>query len=39
MSDFKLLTQRKIVDILIGDVAILEKEDKQFRLPYLSGIK
>ena len=37
MSDFKLLTQRKIVDILMGDVVILEKEGKQFRLPYLSG--
>lgn len=39
MSDFKLLTQRKIVDILMGDAVVLEKEDKQFRLPYLSGPK
>lgn len=37
MSDFKLLTQREIIDILIGDTIIFEKETQQFRLPYLSG--
>lgn len=37
MSDFKLLVQREIIDILIGDTVIFEKDDKQFRLPYLSG--
>lgn len=37
MSDFKLLAQRDIINILIGDTVILEKDDKQFRLPYLSG--
>ncbi|MBQ3605374.1 MAG: abortive infection family protein [Muribaculaceae bacterium] len=37
MSDFKLLAQRDIIDILIGDTVVLEKDDKQFRLPYLSG--
>ena len=37
MSDFKLLTQREIIDILIGDAIILEKDSKQFHLPYLSG--
>ena len=37
MSDFKLLTQRNIIDILIGDTIVFEKDDKQFRLPYLSG--
>lgn len=37
MSDFKLLAQRDIINILIGDTVILEKDDKQFCLPYLSG--
>lgn len=37
MSDFKLLAQRDIIDILIGDIVVFEKDDKQFRLPYLSG--
>lgn len=37
MSNFKLLTQRKIIDILIGDTVILEKNDKKFSMPYLSG--
>lgn len=37
MSEFKLLTQRNIIDILIGDTIVFEKDDKQFRLPYLSG--
>lgn len=37
MSDFKLFAQRDIIDILIGDIVVLEKDDKQFRLPYLSG--
>jgi hypothetical protein len=39
MSNFKLLTQRKIIDILIGDTVILEKNDKKFSMPYLSGPK
>ena len=37
MSEFKLLAQRDIIDILIGNTIVLEKDDKQFRLPYLSG--
>ncbi len=37
MSDLKLLAQRDIIDILIGDTIVFEKDDKQFRLPYLSG--
>lgn len=37
MSEFKLLAQRDIIDILNGDTVVFEKDDKQFRLPYLSG--
>ncbi len=39
MSDFNLLTQREIIDVLIGDTTVLEKDGMQFKLPYLSGPK
>lgn len=37
MSNFKLLEQKEIINILIGDTVLLEKDDKQYCMPYLSG--
>lgn len=33
MNDFSLLNNRKIIDILIGDIKLFE----QYGLPYMSG--
>lgn len=36
-DDFLLLINRKIIDILIGDVIFEEKEEYKVQMPYLSG--
>lgn len=38
-SQFKLLTQRSILDILDGDTDLFEEGGRQFSMPYLSGPK
>lgn len=36
-ENFELLRKRKIIDILIGDTVIEEKEKYKIKMPYLSG--
>lgn len=36
-NDFFVLNQRKIIDILIGDLLLEEKQDYRVQMPYLSG--
>ena len=38
-SQFKLLTQRSILDILDGDTDLFEEGGRKFSMPYLSGPK
>ena len=38
-NQFKLLTQRRILDILDGDTGLFEEDGRQFSMPYLSGPK
>ena len=38
-SQFKLLTQRSILDILDGDTVLFEEDGREFEMPRLSGPK